>query len=154
MGIHSPEFKAVADRVVRATELTSRLNVLPFDDKEGEAELFERIFGRPLPSGVTIYPPFFTDHGLRLDLAERVPINQNRTFLDYAGVGDRFGCRASVRAQHEHTPPEVPPTISHVRPPRPVGELAHRLRLRVFRVRAQPVARRAPLRGDVAVPAV
>ena len=37
-------------------------------------------------SGATIYPPFFTDHGLRLELAERVFINQNCTFLDYAGI--------------------------------------------------------------------
>ncbi|MBK3588763.1 sugar O-acetyltransferase, partial [Streptomyces sp. MBT57] len=86
MRIHSPEFRAMADRVLRATELTSRLNVLPFDDEEGRAALFAQILGRPLPSRVTIYPPFFTDHGLRLDLAERVFINQNCTFLDYAGI--------------------------------------------------------------------
>ncbi|MET9980515.1 DapH/DapD/GlmU-related protein [Streptomyces microflavus] len=86
MRIHSPEFRAMADRVLRATELTSRLNVLPFDDEEGRAALFAQILGRPLPARVTIYPPFFTDHGLRLDLAERVFINQNCTFLDYAGI--------------------------------------------------------------------
>ena len=73
-------------RVLQATELTSRLNILPFDDEAGKAELFEQIFGRPLPDRVTIYPPFYTDHGLNLDLAERVFINQNCTFLDYAGV--------------------------------------------------------------------
>lgn len=86
MRIHSPEFKAMADRVLRATELTSRLNVLPFDDEPGKAALFEQILGRPLPAGVTIYPPFYTDHGLNLDLAERVFINQGCTFLDYAGI--------------------------------------------------------------------
>ncbi|MFJ9306053.1 DapH/DapD/GlmU-related protein [Streptomyces cyaneofuscatus] len=86
MRIHSPEFQAMADRVLRATELTSRLNVLPFEDEEGKAALFAQILGRPLPPGTTIYPPFFTDHGLRLDLAERVFINQNCTFLDYAGI--------------------------------------------------------------------
>ncbi|WP_445394997.1 DapH/DapD/GlmU-related protein [Streptomyces sp. LE64] len=86
MPIHSPEFRAMAERVRRVTELTSRLNVLPFDDEAGQAELFEQILGKPLPPGVTIYPPFYTDHGLRLDLAERVFINQNCTFLDYAGI--------------------------------------------------------------------
>ncbi|MEV1008202.1 DapH/DapD/GlmU-related protein [Streptomyces sp. NPDC049881] len=92
--IHGPEFKAMAERVLRATELTSRLNVLPFDDEEGKAALFARILGRPLPPGVTVYPPFFTDHGLRLDLAGRVFINQNCTFLDYAGI--RLGERVMV----------------------------------------------------------
>ncbi|MES9536536.1 DapH/DapD/GlmU-related protein [Actinomadura sp. NPDC000600] len=94
MRIHSPDFKAMSDRVLRATELTSRLNVLPFEDEAGKAELFERILGRPLPASATIYPPFYTDHGLRLDLAERVFINQNCTFLDYAGI--RLGERVMV----------------------------------------------------------
>ena len=80
------EFTAMHERVVRVTELTSRLNVLPFDDAAGRAALLEQILGRPLPAGVTVYPPFYTDHGLRLELAERVFINQGCTFLDYAGI--------------------------------------------------------------------
>ncbi len=80
------EFREMSRRVLRATELTSRLNVLPFDDEEGRAALFEQILGRVLPARVTIYPPFYTDHGLRLELAERVFVNQGCTFLDYAGI--------------------------------------------------------------------
>jgi acetyltransferase-like isoleucine patch superfamily enzyme len=94
MRIHSPEFQAMSERVLRATELTSRLNVLPFDDEAGKAELFKQILGRPLSERTTIYPPFFTDHGLNLDLAERVFINQNCTFLDYAGI--RVGERTMI----------------------------------------------------------
>ncbi|RPF21475.1 sugar O-acetyltransferase [Myceligenerans xiligouense] len=86
MRIHSPEFQAMSERVLRATELTSRLNVLPFDDDAGKAALFEKILGRPLPPRVTIYPPFYTDHGLNLDLGERVFVNQGCTFLDFAGI--------------------------------------------------------------------
>lgn len=86
MRIDSPEFQAMAARVLRATELTSRLNVLPFDDEPAKAELFEQILGRPLPPRATIYPPFFTDHGLNLTLADGVFVNQNCTFLDYAGI--------------------------------------------------------------------
>lgn len=80
------EFTAMHERVVQVTALTSRLNILPFDDETGRAALLEQILGRPLPAGVTIYPPFYTDHGLHLDLAERVFINQGCTFLDYAGI--------------------------------------------------------------------
>ncbi|MEU8706601.1 DapH/DapD/GlmU-related protein [Streptomyces sp. NPDC048565] len=94
MRIHSPEFQAMAERVLRAGELTSRLNVLPFEDEAGKAELFEQLLGRPLPANVTVHPPFYTDHGLRLELAERVFINQNCTFLDYAGI--RLGERVMV----------------------------------------------------------
>ncbi|MEU5687666.1 sugar O-acetyltransferase [Streptomyces venezuelae] len=94
MRIHSPEFKDMSERVLHATRLTSRLNVLPFEDDEGKAALFEQILGRPLPPKVTIYPPFYTDHGLNLDLADRVFINQNCTFLDYAGI--RIGERVMI----------------------------------------------------------
>ncbi len=94
MQIHSPEFQAMAERVRLVTGLTSRLNVLPFEDEAGKAALFEQILGRALPARVTIYPPFYTDHGLRLDLAERVFINQGCTFLDHAGI--RLGERVMI----------------------------------------------------------
>ncbi|UAJ78242.1 sugar O-acetyltransferase [Leifsonia sp. ZF2019] len=86
MRIHSPEFQAMSQRVLEVTALTSRLNVLPFDDEAGKAGLLAQILGSPVPDRTTIYPPFFTDHGLNLELAERVFINQNCTFLDYAGI--------------------------------------------------------------------
>jgi acetyltransferase-like isoleucine patch superfamily enzyme len=94
MEIRSPEFTAMHERVLEVTRLTSRLNVLPFEDEAGKAELFEQILGRPLPTDATIYPPFYTDHGLRLELGERVFINQGCTFLDYAGI--RLGNRVMV----------------------------------------------------------
>jgi acetyltransferase-like isoleucine patch superfamily enzyme len=94
MRIRSAEFEAMAARVLQVTALTSRLNVLPFEDDAGRAGLFAQILGRPLQAGVTIFPPFYTDHGLRLDLGERVFVNQNCTFLDYAGI--RLGARVMV----------------------------------------------------------
>jgi acetyltransferase-like isoleucine patch superfamily enzyme len=103
MPIHDPdapdralgaEFRAMSERVLAVTELTSRLNVLPFGDDAGKAELLAQILGRPLPAGVTIYPPFYTDHGLRLELGERVFVNQGCTFLDYAGI--RIGARTMI----------------------------------------------------------
>jgi len=92
--IHGPEFRAMSQRVLEVTALTSRLNVLPFDDEAGRAELLERILGRALPDRLTVYPPFFTDHGLRLELGERVFVNQNCTFLDFGGI--RLGDRVMV----------------------------------------------------------
>jgi acetyltransferase-like isoleucine patch superfamily enzyme len=86
MLVHSPEFRAMHERVLQVTALTSRLNLLPFEDEDGKAGLFEQILGQPLPARTTIYPPFYTDHGLNLKLAERVFINQGCTFLDYAGI--------------------------------------------------------------------
>lgn len=94
MLIRSPEFTAMSERVLEVTALTSRLNVLPFDDEEGRAQLFEQILGKPLPEQVTIYPPFYTDHGLNLEFEGRVFINQGCTFLDYAGI--RLGNRVMI----------------------------------------------------------
>ena len=94
MRIDSTEYQAMIERVLRATELTSRLNVLPFEDEAGKATLFEQIFGQKLRLDATIYPPFYTDHGLHLDLGERVFINQSCTFLDYAGI--RLGNRVMI----------------------------------------------------------
>jgi acetyltransferase-like isoleucine patch superfamily enzyme len=84
----------MSERVLQVTALTSRLNALPFDDEVGKAQLFQQILGRPLPPHVTIYPPFYTDHGRHLELAERVFINQGCTFLDYAGI--RLGAGVMV----------------------------------------------------------
>jgi acetyltransferase-like isoleucine patch superfamily enzyme len=84
--IHSPEFRAMSERVLEVTALTSRLNLLPFENESGKAALLEQILGRPLPPRTTIHPPFYTDHGLHLEIADRVFINQNCTFLDYAGI--------------------------------------------------------------------
>jgi len=84
----------MSKRVLEVMALTSQLNLLPFDDEAGRAALLEQILGRPLPRGATIYPPFFTDHGLNLVLGEGVFINQNCTFLDYAGI--RIGARTMI----------------------------------------------------------
>ncbi|MFG2441421.1 DapH/DapD/GlmU-related protein [Nocardia fluminea] len=80
------EFKAMHERVSQVSALTSRLNAVPFDDEAAKTSLLVEILGRPLPAGLTIYPPFYTDHGLNLDLGERVFINQGCTFLDFAGI--------------------------------------------------------------------
>ena len=72
-------------------ELTSRLNVLPFSDVEGRNALLGEIFGKPIPDTLTIYPPFYCDHGLGATFGERVFINQGCWFLDGGGIsiGDR-----------------------------------------------------------------
>ena len=93
---------------------------LPFDDDAGKAALFEQILGRPLPGQVTIYPPFYTDHGLHLDLAERVFINQGCTFLDYAGIrlGERvmIGPKAASSPAATRSTPLSAGCISRARP--------------------------------------
>jgi acetyltransferase-like isoleucine patch superfamily enzyme len=91
MYVQTPEFARHAERIAEVTDATSRLNVLPFSDSEGRAELLSVVFGGPLPESVTIYPPFFTEYGLDTAFGEDVFVNQGCTFMDRGGirVGDR-----------------------------------------------------------------
>ncbi|MFI2030454.1 DapH/DapD/GlmU-related protein [Streptomyces buecherae] len=84
--VHTPEFARVAERIEYVTTLTSRLNVLPFDDRAARAALLSEITGGKVPDSVTVYPPFYTDHGLGIDFGEHVFVNQGCTFLDQGGI--------------------------------------------------------------------
>ncbi|MFI8199481.1 DapH/DapD/GlmU-related protein [Streptomyces sp. NPDC085942] len=86
MYVQKPEFTRHAERIAEVTDATSRLNVLPFSDTEGRAELLSVVFGGSLPESVTIYPPFFTEYGLGTTFGENVFVNQGCTFMDKGGI--------------------------------------------------------------------
>ncbi|MEV3874692.1 DapH/DapD/GlmU-related protein [Streptomyces sp. NPDC049906] len=86
MYVQTAEFTRHVERIVEVTEATSRLNVLRFSDTEARAELLSVVFGAPLPESVTIYPPFFTEHGLNTTFGEDVFVNQGCTFMDRGGI--------------------------------------------------------------------
>ena len=71
--------------------LTSRLNMLPFDDLEARRTVLTEIFGQQIPDSLSILPPFYCDYGLGASFGERVFINQGCFFLD-------FGASRSVTA--------------------------------------------------------
>ncbi|MFJ9107345.1 DapH/DapD/GlmU-related protein [Streptomyces sp. NPDC102283] len=86
MYVQTPDFARHVERIVEVMDATSRLNVLPFTDSEGRAELLSVVFGGPLPESVMIYPPFFTEHGLNTTFGENVFVNQGCTFMDRGGI--------------------------------------------------------------------
>ncbi|RSN54076.1 transferase [Streptomyces sp. WAC 04229] len=86
MYVQTPEFACHAERIEEVTDATSRLNVLPFSDSKGRAELLSVVFGGPLPESVTIYPPFFTEYGLNTTFGKNVFVNQGCTFMDKGGI--------------------------------------------------------------------
>jgi acetyltransferase-like isoleucine patch superfamily enzyme len=81
----------VTDRVQVVMELTSRLNALRHSELEARNALLGEILGRPVPETLTIYPPFYCDHGLNLEFGQGVFVNQNCSFYDLGGItiGDR-----------------------------------------------------------------
>lgn len=85
--VRTDEFARTAERIEYVNTLTSRLNVLPFDDKETRGALLSEIIGKPVPGSVTVYPPFYTHHGLGIDFGEHVFVNQGCTFMDNTGRG-------------------------------------------------------------------
>jgi acetyltransferase-like isoleucine patch superfamily enzyme len=98
--------------------LTSRLNLLPFDDIEARRAILEEIFGGPVPESLSILPPFYCDYGLGASFGERVFINQGCFFLDFGGItiGDRvlIGPRVTLTtAGHPVEPGERFDFITH-----------------------------------------
>jgi acetyltransferase-like isoleucine patch superfamily enzyme len=87
----TPESRAFAERVQLVMNLTSRLNMLPFDDIDARRTLLTEIFGEPVPDSLSILPPFYCDYGLGASFGERVFINQGCFFLDFGRItiGDR-----------------------------------------------------------------
>jgi len=87
----TPESRAATDRIQVVMELTSRLNLSRHSDVEARNALLAEILGRPVPETLTLYPPFYCDHGLHLEFGEHVFVNQNCSFYDLGGItiGDR-----------------------------------------------------------------
>ena len=82
----TPESRAFAERVQLVMDLTSRLNVLPFSDLTARNALLAEILGRPVPENLTIYPPFYCDYGLNIEVGDSVFVNQGCFFLDLGGI--------------------------------------------------------------------
>jgi acetyltransferase-like isoleucine patch superfamily enzyme len=87
----TPESRAFAERVALVMGLTSRLNLLAYDDLDGRRALLTEIFGGPVPDSLSVLPPFYCDYGLGASFGEGVFINQGCYFLDLGGItiGDR-----------------------------------------------------------------
>lgn len=82
----TPEWREIYDRIQVAMTLTSRLNVLPFDDVDGRNALLTELFGKPLPASAIVHPPFYSTYGLGIELGERTFIGQACSFLDLGGI--------------------------------------------------------------------
>ena len=71
--------------------LTSRLNVLPYEDTDARTALLRELLARPLPETAIVHPPFYCTSGTGTVLGDRVFVGQASSFLDLGGitVGDR-----------------------------------------------------------------
>ncbi len=104
----TPEWRTIYARIQVAMELTSRLNVLPFSDIDSRNLLLSELLGKPLPGTATVHPPFYSTHGLGIELGERTFVGQGCSFLDLGGitVGDRVMISPKVTLITEGHPVE------------------------------------------------
>lgn len=105
----TPESRAFAERVKLVMNLTSRLNLLPFDDLGARRKLLSEIFGGSAPDSLSVLPPFYCDYGLGASFGDRVFINQGCFFLDFGGItiGDRVLVGPEVTLSTTGHPVEV-----------------------------------------------
>lgn len=82
------------ERIQVAMDLTSRLNVLPFSDREGRHALLRELFDDPHPEQSFLHPPFHCTSGVGTRLGERASVGQGCTFLDLGGI--TIGERAMI----------------------------------------------------------
>jgi acetyltransferase-like isoleucine patch superfamily enzyme len=90
----TPEWRALAERIQLAMDLTSRLNVLPYSEVEARNALLGELLGSPLPDKAVIMPPFYCTYGLELELGEGTSVGQGCSFLDLGGI--TIGARTMI----------------------------------------------------------
>ena len=104
----TPEWRAIHDRIQVAMDLTSRLNVLRFNDVDTRRALLSELLGKPLPETALVHPPFYSTYGLGIELGERTFVGQACSFLDLGGItiGDRVMIAPKVTLITEGHPVE------------------------------------------------
>ncbi|WP_018668547.1 sugar O-acetyltransferase [Bacteroides gallinarum] len=75
-----------------ARRITFRLNASYHTPDEVRALLSE-LFGKPVPSSLRVFPPFYTDFGKNIEVGNNVFINACCHFQDHGGVTLGDGCQ-------------------------------------------------------------
>jgi hypothetical protein len=80
IGVRSPEFRAIFERIKVATRLSSKLSQYCIDDTEPIREVFEELIGKPVGDKFTLIPPFYADYGLNISVGRAVFIGHQCMF--------------------------------------------------------------------------
>lgn len=70
----------------RAMALTPALNSLTMEDPEQVRELFSQLIDKKVDESFLLIPPFYTDHGINIEIGKNVFINQCCTLFDIGGI--------------------------------------------------------------------
>ena len=75
-----------------ARKITFKLNTC-YHTPEEVRNILSELFGKPVPSTLRVFPPFYTDFGKNIEVGEGVFINACCHFQDHGGVTLGDGCQ-------------------------------------------------------------
>lgn len=117
--LDSPEVGEFMDRMSdEARRVTFELNSSYHTPDEVRA-LLSRLFGKPVPATLRVFPPFYTDFGKNISVGEGVFINACCHFQDQGGVVISDDCQighAVVFATLNHFEDTVRRKVTHPAP--------------------------------------
>jgi acetyltransferase-like isoleucine patch superfamily enzyme len=86
IGVRSPEFRELFERVKVATRLSAKLSAYCLDDTGPIRETFEELTGKPVGEPFYLIPPFYTDYGLNITVGKAVFIGYECAFTGHAAI--------------------------------------------------------------------
>ncbi len=86
IGVRTPEFREMHDRVKVATRLSSKLSAYCMDEAESIQKAFEKLIGKPVGDSFTLIPPFYADYGLNITVGRAVFIGYECAFTGHAAI--------------------------------------------------------------------
>jgi acetyltransferase-like isoleucine patch superfamily enzyme len=86
IGVRTPEFREILDRIKLATRLSSKLSAYCMDETEPIRKAFEELIGKPVGDSFSLIPPFFTDYGLNITIGRAVFIGYGCMFTGHGAI--------------------------------------------------------------------
>ena len=86
IGVRTPEFRAILDRIKVATRLSSKLSAYCMDEAESVQKAFEELIGKPVGDSFTLIPPFYADYGLNITVGRAVFIGYECAFTGHGAI--------------------------------------------------------------------
>jgi acetyltransferase-like isoleucine patch superfamily enzyme len=86
IGVRSPEFRAISERIAVATRLSSELSGFCWDEREPIRAVFEELIGKPVGDSFHLIPPFHADYGLNITVGRAVFIGYQCMFTGHGAI--------------------------------------------------------------------
>jgi len=86
IGVRSPEFREILERIKVATRLSSKLSTFCYDETESIRGAFEELIGKPVGDPFHLIPPFYADYGLNITVGRAVFIGYECAFSGHAAI--------------------------------------------------------------------